>query len=74
MRRAIKTFFKKTLDAIGDLFCSNNRYAKYILNMVGPKKQDLWPKINLLKGNHNIFENMGSTSSSKIGLDFDIEN
>jgi hypothetical protein len=22
--------------------------------MVGPKKQDLWPKINILKGNHCI--------------------
>ena len=31
-------------------------YVKYqfgcgILKMVGPKKQDLWPKINILKGN-----------------------
>ena len=40
--------------------------------MVGPKKQDFWPKINILKGNHCIvrIRNTGSTSLSKIGHDF----
>ena len=37
--------------------------------MVGPKKQNFWPKINVLKGNL-YFENTGSASSSKIGHDF----
>ena len=42
-----------------------------ILKMVGPKKQDFGPKINILKGNHcTYFENTGSASSSKIGHDF----
>ena len=39
-----------------------------ILKTVGPKKQDFWPKIDILKGNH--FENTGSASSSKTGHDF----
>ena len=39
--------------------------------MVGPKKQDFWPKINICsQGKPIYFENMGSTSSSKIGHDF----
>ena len=33
--------------------------------MVGPKKQDFWPKINILKGNHCILR---SASLSKIGM------
>ena len=40
-----------------------------ILKMVGPKKQDFWPKINILKGNKLYFENTGSSSLSKIGHD-----
>ena len=27
-----------------------------ILKMVGPKKQDFWPKINILQGNHCIYQ------------------
>ena len=27
--------------------------------MVGPKKQDIWPKINILKGNHCILRVQG---------------
>ena len=39
--------------------------------MVGPKKHDFWPKINILKGKHcTYFENTGSASWSKIGHDF----
>ena len=38
--------------------------------MVGPKKQDFWPKINILKRKPLCFENTGSTSLSKIGHDF----
>jgi hypothetical protein len=30
-----------------------------ILKMVGPKKQDFWPKINILKGNHCILRIRG---------------
>ena len=36
--------------------------------MLGPKKQDFWPKINILK-KPLYFENTGSTSLSKIGHD-----
>jgi hypothetical protein len=28
--------------------------------MVGPKKQDFWPKINILKGNHCILRIRGA--------------
>ena len=31
-----------------------------ILKMVGPKKQDFWPKINILKGNHRILRIRGA--------------
>ena len=41
-----------------------------ILKMVGPKKQDFWPKINIPKGNHRIFSNTGSAGLSKIGHGF----
>ena len=39
-------------------------YGKYqfgcgILKMEGPKKQDFWPKINILKGNHCILRIWG---------------
>ena len=30
------------------------------LKMVGPKKQDFWPKINILKGNHCIVKIRGA--------------
>ena len=37
--------------------------------MVGPKIQDFWPKINILKGNHcTYFENTGSASCQKLGM------
>ena len=35
--------------------------------MVGPKKQDFWPKINIVEGKKNPLMN---DSSSKIGHDF----
>ena len=28
--------------------------------MVGPKKQDFWPKINIFKGNHCILRKRGA--------------
>ena len=43
--------------------------------MVGPKKQEFWPKINIYTQRKPLyFENTGSASSSKIGHDFRIEN
>ena len=41
-----------------------------ILKMVGPKKQDFWPKITILKRKPLFFKNTGSISLSKIGHDF----
>ena len=40
--------------------------------MVGPKKQDFWPKINILKGNHCILRIRGVTVCQK--LDMILEN
>ena len=36
--------------------------------MVGPKKQDFWPKINILKGNHYILRIWGSSVRQKLGM------
>jgi hypothetical protein len=40
--------------------------------MVGPKKQDFWPKINILKGNHYILRIQGTPVRQK--LDIILEN
>jgi hypothetical protein len=36
--------------------------------MVGPKKQDFWPKINILKGNHCILRIRGAPVRQKLGI------
>ena len=36
--------------------------------MVGPKKQDFWPKINTLKGNHCILRIRGAPLRQKLGM------
>ena len=36
--------------------------------MVGPKKQDFWPKSNILKGNHCILRIRGAPVSQKLGM------
>ena len=36
--------------------------------MVGPKKQDFWPKINTLKGNHCILRIRGAPVRQKLGM------
>ena len=36
--------------------------------MVGPKKQDFWPKINVLKGNHCILRIGGAPVRQKLGM------
>ena len=36
--------------------------------MVGPKKQDFWPKINILKGNHCILRIQGASVYQKLGM------
>ena len=38
--------------------------------MVGPKKQDFWPKINILKGNHCILRILGAPVRQKLGILF----
>ena len=36
--------------------------------MVGPKKQDFWPKISILKGNHCILRIRGAPVRQKLGM------
>ena len=36
--------------------------------MVGPKKQDFWPKINILKGKHCILRIRGVPVRQKLGM------
>ena len=36
--------------------------------MVGQKKQDFWPKINILKGNHCILRIQGGPVRQKSGM------
>ena len=47
-----------------------NQFGCGILNMVGPKKQDWWPKVDVLKENHFILRIRGSNSSSNNGHNF----
>ena len=36
--------------------------------MVGPKKQDFWPKLSILKGNHCILRLRGAPVRQKLGM------
>ena len=36
--------------------------------MVDPNKQDFWPKINILKGNHCILRIRGAPVRQKLGM------
>ena len=36
--------------------------------MVGPKEQDFWPKINMLKGIHCILRIQGAPVRQKLGM------
>ena len=36
--------------------------------MVGPKKQEFWPKIDILKGNHCILRIWGTPVRQKLGM------
>ena len=35
---------------------------------MGPKKQDFWPKINILKGNHCTLRIWGAPLHQKLGM------
>ena len=39
-----------------------------ILKMVGPKKQDIWPKISILEGNYFILWLQGAPVRQKLGM------
>ena len=46
----------------------NNNIGYGILKMVGRKKQDFWPKINILKGNLCILRIRGASVHKKFGM------
>ena len=50
--------------------CSASEYqfGCGILKMVGPKKQDFWQKINILKGNHCILRIHVAPIRQKLGM------
>ena len=48
------------------LVCSRQKLG--ILKMVSLKKQGLWPKINILKGNHCIWRIRGAPIRQKLGM------
>ena len=58
------------LDLIGQAHAINGYYqfGCGILKMVGPKKQDFWSKINILKGNHCILRIRGAPVHQKLGM------
>jgi len=41
--------------------------------MVGPKRQDFWPKINILKGNHLSLRIRGGPVRQKLGMILEIQ-
>jgi hypothetical protein len=45
-----------------------NHQLSWFLKMVGPKKQDFWPKSNILKGNHCILRIRGAPVGQKLGI------
>ena len=46
----------------------HNQFGCGNLKMVGPNKQDFWPKINILKGNHCILRIRGAPVCKKWGI------
>ena len=50
---------------------TNYQFGCGILKIVGPKKQDFWPKINRLKENHCILRIRGATVHQKLGMILD---
>ena len=49
--------------------CTKYQFGCGILKMVGPKKQDFWPKINILKVNHCILRiRRGAPVCQKLGM------
>ena len=60
-KEVIKPQFSETKAASINIGCG-------ISKMVGPKKQDFWPKINILKGNHFILRIRGAPVRQKLSM------
>jgi hypothetical protein len=41
--------------------------------MAGHKKQDFWPKINMIKGNHSILRIQAASVRQKLGMILEIK-
>ena len=49
-------------------FAHYYQFSCGILKMVGTKKQDFWPKINILKGNYCILRIRGAPVRQKLDM------
>ena len=49
-------------------YLTQYQFSCGILKMVGPKKQNFWQKINILKGNHCILRIQGAPVRQKLGM------
>ena len=47
---------------------AKHQFGCEILKMVGPRKEDFWPKINILKGNRCILRIWGAPVHQKLGM------
>ena len=71
-----KPAFSKALEEYGifnllkQVIACVDHFGCGILKMVGPKKQNFWQKINILKGNHCILRIRGAPVRQKIEHDF----
>ena len=52
----------------GDYVYTKYQFGCGISKMVGPKKQDFWPKINILKGHHFILWIQWITVGQNLGM------
>ena len=62
----------KSNNLLGTKIVLSGEYQFGILKMVGPKKQDFWPKINVLKGNHCILKIRGAPVHQKLGSEIEV--
>ena len=60
LKMCSKTIFVKSSGVFLHLQTNMYQFGSGILKMVGPKKQDFWPKINILKAIHCILRIQGA--------------
>ena len=56
------------LTYVSCIYSNMYQFGCGILKMVGPRKRDLWTKINILKGNHCILKIRAAPVRQKLGM------